>query len=217
MDARRPGGEVTDSALDRELQAMLGADPSPEFVARARARVSSDAANARPWLGVWTVVAPLAAVAAVVIVIAAAGGRRGAEPGGSRAALASRPLAGSGAANAVGALLPVLRGGELGGGDATSPIGRAEMAAAHHRSIATSNAPSRTMTAAEPEVLVDPREAAALRAFFERARNGGVELTAIVAPPMPPLIDPTEVHDIYIAPIAFDPVTDGTAEKGVRQ
>ena len=71
--------------------------------------------------------------------------------------------------------------------------------------------------ATEPEVLVDPREAAALRAFFERARSGRVELTAIVEPPASPLVDPTQVHAIYIAPIAFDPVIDGTAEKGVRQ
>jgi hypothetical protein len=41
MDAGR-SAELTDAAVDHELQALFAVDPSPEFVARVQARVSGE-------------------------------------------------------------------------------------------------------------------------------------------------------------------------------
>lgn len=45
MDERAP---LSDTALDRELQAALDVDPSPEFLARVRRRIEREPASA-PW------------------------------------------------------------------------------------------------------------------------------------------------------------------------
>src|SRR5688572_28958136 len=44
LDAQglRPTAQDADSQLDREIEAALGIEPSPEFLARARMRVSSE-------------------------------------------------------------------------------------------------------------------------------------------------------------------------------
>jgi hypothetical protein len=56
-------------ALDREIDALLQVEPSPEFVARVRARVEAQSIAPRTWLaGRWIAVA--AAAVAVVIGIA---------------------------------------------------------------------------------------------------------------------------------------------------
>ena len=44
MDAGRP---LTDSALDREIQAALAVHPSPEFLARVRQRVAAEPPDVR--------------------------------------------------------------------------------------------------------------------------------------------------------------------------
>jgi hypothetical protein len=73
MDGRRPAEGVTsDSALDREIEAALAVDPSPEFVAKVRARVASEPAPSPWWQFRWPVLAAAAAAAAVGIVVALA-------------------------------------------------------------------------------------------------------------------------------------------------
>ncbi len=71
MDGTRSGGPLTDSALDRELESALSIEPSPEFLARARARLAAEP-EPSPWrLAVhgWAV-EPLWGVAIVGIALA---------------------------------------------------------------------------------------------------------------------------------------------------
>ena len=79
MDGNRPGAlrnaakafreTLSDEALDRELDAALNAEPSPEFVARVRMRVASEPA-AGPWWASWKLVTAAACV--VLLGVAAA-------------------------------------------------------------------------------------------------------------------------------------------------
>jgi len=62
---------VEHDPIDREIDALLDAEPSPDFVARVRARVEGESIAPRTWLtGRWLVVA--AATAAAVIIVSAA-------------------------------------------------------------------------------------------------------------------------------------------------
>ncbi|HVQ15666.1 MAG TPA: hypothetical protein VMS40_18820, partial [Vicinamibacterales bacterium] len=68
MDGHQHEG-MNDAALEREIEAALGVDPSPEFLPRVRARIASERVREgwlalRPWQ--WASVA--AGAAAVVVV-----------------------------------------------------------------------------------------------------------------------------------------------------
>jgi len=82
MDGRRPAEGVTDSArrsaesaeaesaLQREIEAALAVDPSPEFVAKVRARIASEPAPTSWWPLRWPVLATAAAAAVVAVAVA---------------------------------------------------------------------------------------------------------------------------------------------------
>jgi len=208
MDAERRGGEMSDAALDRDLRSMLAVDPPPEFAARVRARLASESDRSLWWRSTWTFAAGAVAIAAIVLVAIVAPrmvprGDRAYAPG-----VASRPLV-SGGQPAEDARVPK----PASGPDARTSPDRAPVS---QKAAAAAVRPAPVRTAArETEVLVDAREAAALRAFFERARRGSVDLTAIVAPAAAQPTDLNLLHEIYIAPIAFESVI-ATDEKGVR-
>ena len=53
MDGRRPIDALNDSSLDREIESILAAEPSAEFLARVRARVADEPLPAvwrAPWI-----------------------------------------------------------------------------------------------------------------------------------------------------------------------
>jgi len=210
MDAERRGGEMSDAALDRDLRSMLAVEPPPEFGARVRARLASESDRSPWWRSTWTFAASALAIAAMVLVAMVAPrmvprGERAYTPG-----TPSRPLVSGGQA-AADARVPKPASGR----DARFSPDRAAVSQ-NAAGAAVRPAPVRTAAPREPEVLVDPREAAALRAFFEHARRGNVDLTAIVAPAAAQPTDLNLLHEIYIAPIAFESVI-ATDEKGVRQ
>jgi len=68
----------------------------------------------------------------------------------------------------------------------------------------------------EPEILVDPREARAIRAFFEGIRDGRIDLTPLAAV-APRVAEPQPVPDIYIAPLVIDSLNEPSGAGGVRQ
>lgn len=68
MDGRRHD-PLTDAALDRELDAALDVEPSPEFVARVRTRLA-EIPEPSPWRGGWRLAAAGFAVPVVVAVLA---------------------------------------------------------------------------------------------------------------------------------------------------
>jgi hypothetical protein len=203
MDAQRLD-EMSDAALDRDLQALLAADPSPAFVARVRTQIAAEATTSRPWFGAWSAVLAAAATIAVVIVtLVGYRGSRGQAVGDRPAALLTRPIAGSNAAAEVGLLVAGLHSRVL------DRVPR--------RSRPMSVTAPRAMASAELEVLVDPREAAALRALISGMRNGAIDLAPVLTRPLPAAIEAQEVASIDIPVITIQPIAPGTGEEGVRK
>ena len=208
MDARH-ADDVTDAALDRDLQAMLDVAASPALVARVRTRIANEPSPAPQWFGLWTIVSSAVAVAAVAIVAVAIGrGARTGEPSGLRA-LDSRSAAFSPwtAPDLNGRALARSAGSEAAraGGPPTPAVRRLP---AHAR--------------AEPEILVDAREAAALRALIAGTRDGRIDLAAVASASTPSVMELPAVTDIEIPAIAIDPITSDPSapepgEEGVRQ
>ena len=60
---------VNDAAFDREIESLLASEPSPEFVARVRARVTDETPN-RSWAG-WHLSVAVASLALAMIVASA--------------------------------------------------------------------------------------------------------------------------------------------------
>jgi len=202
MDAQRLD-EMSDAALDRDLQALLAADPSPAFVARVRMQVAADEATAQPWLGSRSAVLAVAAAIAVAIVTPGVyRGTRGRAVGDRPAALSTRPIPDRGAAAGVGLLVTGLEP------RVSDRLPR------QPRPIAVA---PRAIVAAEPEVLVDRREAAALRAVILGASDGSIDLAPVVAAAPPPVMELPPVVDIEIPAITIEPIAPGTGEEGVRQ
>lgn len=194
---------MNDAALDRDLQALLGADPSPAFVTRVRTQIAADAATAHPWLASWTGVLAVAATVAVVIVaLAGYRGGRGHVIGDRPPALATRPLPHSNTAAPVSSLVAGLEGRVS---DRLPPQARPIVAA---RQAIVSN---------EPAVLVDPREAAALRVLIRRMRDGAIDLSPLLKSSSSSPSESPDVAGIEIPVITIEPITPGTGEEGVRK
>lgn len=204
MDAER-AGSVTDSAdaIDREIRAALAVAPSPEFVALVRTRIASDADCPRPWLS-WHAVSAVAGVvvAAGLIVLAVALSQPNTvSPDRSiakadihlEAALRSAP------GSDAGAVVPLKPDAMRVSPSLTGPRPVARL---------------RWQTpapAGEPDVLVDPREAAALRALIARARAGEIDLAPVLRASTPSALDLAAITNIAIAPLTIDPL------EGARQ
>jgi hypothetical protein len=67
-----------------------------------------------------------------------------------------------------------------------------------------------------PDVLLDARESAALRALILGARDGRVDLEAVLRASTPNAMDLPPIGDIDIPIITIDPITPDTGE-GVRK
>jgi hypothetical protein len=68
MDGRRIDA-VTDESLDREMESLLAVEPSPDFLARVRARVAEEPLPRR-WRTSWMFASAAAVAAAVVALLA---------------------------------------------------------------------------------------------------------------------------------------------------
>ena len=182
MDAERRGGEMTDQALDRELQSILAVDPSPEFVARVRTRIASEPQRSAAW-SMWMFAAAAAAVVAIAVVVSRGVPREG--------AAASKPLASR-------VLTPMAF--------VVSDINRRPMLS---HALPGQRAPD--------EILVDPREAAAIRALIRRVRTGGIDLAPVLNASTPTAMELAPVVEITILDIAIDPIAPAPGAEGVRQ
>jgi hypothetical protein len=199
MDAQRRD-EMTDAALDRELQSLLGVEPSPGFVARVRTRIASEPSPSRSWFGAWGLLASAVVVAAIVLVAVNL-------PRPHRSNRPSSPLA----ARALAALrVP----------EVAPRLGIADEAPAVHVDRSTRTpllAVAERRPPAEPEVLVDPREAAALRALIFGTRDGRIDLAPVLNASKPAVMELPPVGDIEIRELTIDPIAPATGEEGVRQ
>jgi len=184
--------EMNDAALDHAIAEALAVDPSPTFVARVRRRV--DAAEHVSNVGAW----PWAAVtisAALVVVLTSGALWHG------RPATRSMPVL-HGSAILPANLLSVAPGARTLGLSRTLTPSSAQA----ERRVG----PKAT---AEPEILIDPREARTMSRLIDGVVNGRLDLTSLLDQPPPPVMDAAPIRDIYIAPIDVSALTD----KGVPQ
>jgi hypothetical protein len=190
MDADRSGGAMTDTSIDREIQAALSVDPSPEFLARVRTRIATEPARATSWLS-WKFVAAgafAAAIAAAVVV--------------------SRP---------EGTPTPV-RQASRAEDDRLPPAAieqprQAEAVKARTRAWRAGAPEARRRP--EPEILLDPAETRALRRLIAGTRDGSLDLSASLQATTPTAMDLPPIDAIVIAPLTIDPLTP-SGEEGVR-
>ncbi len=215
--------------IDRELQAALDVDPSPEFVARVRMRIASEPPPRR-WGFAWMVVAAGAAAAVVVAVVVT---RAVGERKGSAELLASRVLPtvmalidpGSPkglryddhAADATG----VTQSSRIASATAVAQPSRAASAAVVAQPFRAAKEPesSRAASAAvvaqpfraakEPEILVDSREAAAFRRLLAGVSAGRIDLNHMLKPSPFVMADIAPVEDIDITPLSIEPLSPG--------
>ena len=193
----QPDDALNDSALDRELRRALSVDPSPEFVARVRMRVANEPAR-MPWRASWM----FAVIAVAAAIIAAIGVQRGS--GGSSLGEATPLLAARAVTPSVGALAAV-------GSHKALPY----VVSAFRRTVA-GPAEAGHYVRRDPEILIDPRESAALRALISGVRKGLLDLTPVLRASTPTAMDLPAIQDIDIPVITIEPLAPVGAE-GVRQ
>jgi hypothetical protein len=234
MDADRSGDQMTESAVDRELQAMLAVDPSPEFVARVRTRIASEPEPTAWWLS-WKFAVGVAMAAVVVLAVVMARSREAvrSQPGERREATTdiTRPTVsatakaqepyGAQEQNVASAFPPALATspGELRRDRAEARSAKAGRQTSGATSPSTAGHHVRTAYAGtvmplEQGVLIDPRESSALRALIAGVRAGRVDLEPALHAAAPVPAELPAVAAIAIAPITIQPLV---FEEGVRQ
>lgn len=201
--------------IDEEIRAALEVDPSPEFVARVRTRIAREAAPSA-WRWSWGVAIASALVASALLVVIVS--RQHARPSTSVAGTAV--AAGD---NRPASDAPTLERNDSvprseGPGRHSKAVTRQGDAVARQaRSLATDTDALAVRTArSEPEILIDPREASALRQLITGVRDGRIDLTAaqIIPSPAPAEVEP--VAAIVIAPITIEPIAPMLGAEGVR-
>src|SRR5262245_45368880 len=159
MDGHRHEA-LSDEVLEKEIEAALGVDPSPEFLPRLRARIASGRVN-ESWVrpGLWRWAAAGMAVAAVAIVGLSVSDNSVPAPG--EAQMASTPR--------------VETSNPATGVAASSPESAAPTVVP-----AVREAPRRTHSGqARAEVLISPNEAVALRQLVVALAARNVEASDI--------------------------------------
>jgi hypothetical protein len=192
MHDERTERPLTDAALDREVAEALAVDPSPEFVARIRERVAGGPAPGA-WRLSWTMCAGALAAAAMVLVIVS----RGPQP--AMTPLTARPIPDVGR-------IP----------DVVSASSRTTDRGAIRSSSPLVLRLAKKGPASDPEIIVDVREASALRALIAGASDERVDvapLAALVAETAAPLRSP----EIVVSPITIEPLASDPGGEGARQ
>lgn len=213
MDAERSGRAMTGAAIDREIQAALAVDPSPEFLARVRTHIAAEPPGVRTWLP-WKLVAAavMAAIVAAVVVMSRPQEKT------SKTATAQGDIRLTPEAS-----IEQPRGPERSRASADSTHRPVEAPGAQRRASprrltpppAQSEARLVAAMPAEPEILVDPREARAIRLVIRATRDGSLDLSAALRATTPTVMTLPPIAAIVIAPLSIDPLTP-SGEEGVR-
>jgi len=177
---------LSDEMLEREIEAALGVDPSPEFLPRLRARMASERLNegwVRPGLWRWAG----AGVAVAAVVISALWISDNSVPAPQEAHLTTIPP-----------VEPARRVPEVVASSAESPK---PARASGVRTVRSTRRP----VEAHPEVVISPNEAMALRQLVAAIAARQVEATdipqlAAESAPLPP------IEEIILEPIKLSPL-----------
>jgi hypothetical protein len=207
MGPERHGGAMTEPAteIDRALQAALAVEPSPEFVVGIRRRVANEHPPAAPgWRWPWLLSAAGAAAAAIAIIV-----------------VVSRPHETASVTPIAQALQPARAGQPLGVRPGPLVAARPDPVEGrvHPREpalVRRANGPAPQPIAPEPEVLIDPREAMALRQLITGTRDGSLDLSAALRATSPTAMELPELSDVVIVPITIEPLEPAAGAEGVR-
>jgi hypothetical protein len=175
--------DMTDAALDEEIARAIAVDPSPAFVARIRQHVAAERMT-RAGTRWWMAVASGPAVATAIVLAIAWHGEPVVPPS------------------------PPLLTHTIPGADVPVVVSGTRVVDGTHVVVPANARPKRRgapMAGAEPEVLVDPREARALHSVL--ADVGRIDVTVLIDTSQPAVMDVGPVRDIYIAPIEWAPLT----------
>jgi len=151
---------MSDASLDREIEAMLSAEPSPEFVSRVRTRVADMTLSG--WTMGWTSLAAGSVVVAVVVAVVMSNPHEIVQPE------AMSPVARTS-----------VRVDTLPDEVPVSPELNSAKATPRHKPKVSKAA------LREPQVLINPKEAAALRHFLSNPQPERVELSFVKIEPQP--------------------------------
>ena len=181
MNADRFDETPDDTALDREIRALLAVEPSPHFHASARRRIANASVSAdrrrHPW---WLGAVATAAVLTALVVVAPS------QRPAPRPALAARRVAvfSPAIAQAMRRMSP-------------------EIAPASGRMSSAKRDLAQTFN---PAILLAPDETRALRALIAGVREGRIDLTPVTRAATPDVMDLEPIHNLAIAPIVIAPV-----------
>ena len=208
MDPLRPE-PMSDDALVREIAAALNVEPAPAFAARVRQRIAGEAIPAR-WRASWSITAAAALAIGVAAAVALrfdwSASRtdvmRQGQPSPQSASIEGRVLA------PASELQSDRRSGRLSpkrnhSVHAASIVRPASVVSGFSRTTSAVSGFSRT----EPEILIDVREAKALRALFAGAGLGRVDLTPLASAAGKAASELTPPAEIVIAPLINEPLT----------
>jgi hypothetical protein len=187
---------MTDAELDREIAAAVNVEPSPAFVARVRQRIAREAIRPKWYLSWIMGAAAVLAVAVVGAVFLRIDRSKQADLRVPHPVIESRTVA------AISELPPDRRSGRL------SPTTNPRSSAGSGVSRASTGMSDFSRTALE--ILIDVREANALRALFAGASVARIDvmpLSTITADTGSELTQPAEivVPPLSIQPLAPEP------------
>jgi hypothetical protein len=187
IDGRsRRTGPTSDASLDREIESVLAVEPSPEFVARVRARVAEE-----PEPGQWRVswmFAAAGAVAVAIVAVLAWPSREPASPGDTRVQSPS-------GAKAIDMATPRA---SLTGPQPQRPR------AATARVIAVAASPDRAIDIDLPEVVIAENEVRTFASLVASLRQSRFD-AAVPAAPNPDT--PLEIKELPpVEPLEIEPI-----------
>jgi hypothetical protein len=165
-----------DTPLDREIEAMLSVDPSPDFVSRVRTRIANQPVPF--WTFGWTSLAAGSVVVAVVVAVAVSGTRDNVQP------------------EAVAPISKTTMRVDSPSDDLPVParVNSAKLPERHKPRLSKA-------TYREPEMLINPEEAAAIRHFLTHPQPEPVELSLAK-------IEPQPLPEFTFTPLpTFDPMS----------
>jgi hypothetical protein len=185
--------------IDEEIREALDVDPSPEFLARVRARIAAEPAPST-WRWSWGLAAACALAASVLVTVVP-------RPHEAKPVTAV-PAPPSAIAERSSAAAVSSGGGET----RKSPVGpRPIRAVTQHARSAAVRIPK-----SEPELLIDQREMQTLRRLIEGVRIGRIDLTASQNSRSHGPAELEPVADIVIAPLTIEPIAPVSGAEGVR-
>src|SRR5262249_39626630 len=205
MDADRRAGPVNDADVDRELRSLLAVDPSPEFVARVRMRIANkpepsqssiaglQLRTASAWWWPWKFVAAPILAAIVILIAVFASWPQPIEhvPTLAATALPNTTTFPPYVVSAFRRTGPAEAGRHISGpAEAARHVPGPAEAGRHVRGpVEAGHDVPGPVEAIPTEVVLDPRETAALRALILGIRKGDLDLEPVLRASVPSAMD----------------------------